>query len=67
MVPLGTIRLRSADRRGKDSRRGKETPAFHTSLSQERDTKKEAWYKVSGEDRENRTTPRWAIGSLSGA
>ena len=39
MVPLGPIRLRRADRRGKDSRRGKETPAFHTSLSQDKEYK----------------------------
>src|SRR4029453_1388654 len=62
--PWGQIRRRSAAQRGKDSRRGKEAPAFHTSLGRPRDTKQEARPKGSGKERENRTTPRWAIGSL---
>jgi hypothetical protein len=66
MVSWCRIRCRSADRRGKDSRRWEEALASHASLSWERDTKPEERGKVSGEEREHRTTPRRAIGSLSG-
>lgn len=67
MVSLGHSRRRSADRRGEDSRRGEEASASHPSLAQARDTKPEACPKASGQEREHRTPPRWAIGSLSGA
>jgi hypothetical protein len=67
MVSLGNIRPRRADHRGEDSRRGEEAPAPHTSRAQAGDTKPEARPKGSGKDREHRTTPRWAIGSLSGS
>jgi len=66
MVSLERIRWRSADRCGKDSRRWEEALASQASLSWARDTKKDERYKVSGEERENRTTPRRATGSLSG-
>ena len=67
MVSLGHIRGRSADRHGEDSRRGEEASASHTSLARPRDTKPETRPKASGKEREHRTTPRWASGSLSGA
>jgi hypothetical protein len=66
MVSLCRIRCRRADRLGKDSRRWEEALASQASLSWERDTKKEEGGKVSGEERENRTTPRRTIGSLRG-
>jgi len=67
MVSLGQIRRRSADRRGEDSRCGEEASASPTSRARARDTKPEAHPKASGKEREHRTPPRWAIGSLSGA
>ncbi len=53
----------------KDSRRWEEAHASQTSLfAKKRVTKKEErGTKVSGEDRENRTNPRRAFGSLSGS
>src|SRR5437870_6454511 len=67
MVSLGHIRRRSADRRGEDSRRGEEASASPTSLARARDTKPAARPKASGKEREHRTPPRGAIGSLRGA
>ena len=66
MVSVEKIRCRSADRRGKDSRRWEEARTSQASLAGARDTKQDEHYKVSGEERENRTTPRRATGSLSG-
>src|SRR5262249_10073274 len=60
-------RWRSAARRGEDSRRGEEASASHTSLARPRDTKPETRPKVSGKEREPRTPPRGASGSLRGA
>jgi hypothetical protein len=67
MVSVGNIRPRSADHRGEDSRRGAEASAAHTSLAQARDTQPEARPQASGKEREHRTPPRWATGSLRGA
>src|SRR5437867_11433450 len=66
MVSLERIRWRSADRCGKDSRRGEEALTSQASRAGARDTKQDERSKVSGEEREHRTTPRRATGSLSG-
>ncbi len=51
---------------GKDSRRAEAlVPLRRAVCGSTRDTKPDERRKVSGEERENRTTPRWAIGSLS--
>jgi hypothetical protein len=67
LVSWGHIRRRRADRRGKDSRRGEEASAAHTSLARPRDTQPETRPKASGKEREHRTPPSWASGSLRGA
>ncbi len=65
-VSLCRIRYRSAARMGKDSRRAEAlVPLRRAVCGSTRDTKPDERRKVSGEERENRTTPRWAIGSLS--
>jgi hypothetical protein len=65
--PGGQSRRRSAAQRGQASRRGKDAPAWHTSLGRPRDTQEAARPKGSGQEREHRTTSRWASGSLSAA
>src|SRR5437660_3556528 len=66
MVSLEKIRGRSAARCGKDSRRWEEALTAQGSRAGARDPKKDERYKGSGEEREHRTTPRRATGSLSG-
>src|SRR5438128_1283052 len=66
MVSLEKIRGRSAARCGKDSRRWEEALTSQASRAGARDPKKDERYKGSGEERENRTPPRRATGSLSG-
>lgn len=66
MVALSRTRWRRADRRGKDARRWEEALASQARCAGARDIKKDERDKVSGEERENRTTPRRAIGRLSG-
>jgi len=65
-VAVEKIRRRSADHRGKASRRWEEARASQARRACARDTKQEERYKVAGQDREHRTPPRWASGRLSG-
>ena len=66
MVSVERSRWRRAGQRGKASRRWEEAHASQASRAGARDTKPDERYTVVGEEREHRTPPRWAMGSLSG-
>jgi hypothetical protein len=63
---LPSIRRRRADRSGQDSWRWEAALASQARLAEERNTKHEQRCQGSGKEREHRTPPRRASGSLSG-